>query len=78
MGKILKTLAVLLGVLLLNNGFSSAGSQPPAVGSVLPDFSLAVPKNVDHQSYLGVAGKETFSIPEITAEVVIIQIFSMY
>ena len=78
MGKFIKTVAVLLGVLLLNTGFSSADSQPPAVGGVLPDFALAVPKNVDHQSYLGVAGKEAFSIPEIKADVVIIQIFSMY
>ncbi|MGD9175749.1 MAG: TlpA family protein disulfide reductase, partial [Desulfobacterales bacterium] len=72
------TVAVLMGVLLLNIGFSGAGSQPPAVGGVLPDFSLAAPKNVDHQSYLGVAGKEAFSIPEIKADVVIVQIFSMY
>ncbi|MGD8991042.1 MAG: hypothetical protein PVI00_06250 [Desulfobacterales bacterium] len=78
MGMIFKTFAVLLGVLLLNTGFSGAGSQPPAVGGVLPDFSLAAPKNVDHQIYLGVAGKEAFSIPEIKADVVIIQIFSMY
>ena len=78
MGNIFKTVAVLLGALLVNTGFSSASSQPPPVGGMLPDFSLAVPKNDDHQSYLGVAGKETFSIPEIKADVVIIQIFSMY
>jgi hypothetical protein len=78
MGKIFKTVAVTMGALLLNIGFSNAGSQPPAVGGVLPDFSLAVPNNVDHQSYLGVTGKEAFSIPEIKAEVVIVQIFSMY
>ncbi len=78
MGKILKSVAVLMGVLLLSAGFSSAISQPPAVGGVLPEFSLAVPKNDDHQRYLGVAGKEAFSIPEIKANVVIIEIFSMY
>lgn len=78
MGTIFKTVAVLLGALLLNAAFSSADSQLPAVGGELPDFSLAVPQNADHQSYLGVAGKEAFSIPEIKADVVIIQIFSMY
>ena len=67
-----------MGVLLLCAGFSSAISQPPAVGGVLPEFSLSVPKNDDHQRYLGVAGKEAFSIPEIKANVVIIEIFSMY
>ena len=78
MGNIFKTAAVLISVLLLTTGFSSAASQPPSVGGALPDFSLPVPKNDDHQSYLGVTGKETFSIPEIKADVVIIQIFSMY
>ena len=78
MGNIFKTAAVFIGVLLLTAGFSSAASQPPSVGGLLPDFSLAVPKSDDHQSYLGVTGKETFSIPEIKADIVIIQIFSMY
>ncbi|MGD2100297.1 MAG: hypothetical protein PVG35_22205 [Desulfobacterales bacterium] len=78
MGKILKTAAVLIGVLLFHTGFASANSQPPAVGGVLPDFSLAVPQNDEYRNYLGVAGKEFFTIPEIKADVVIIEIFSMY
>jgi hypothetical protein len=78
MGRIFRIVAVLLVVLFLNAGFSYADSQPPAEGGVLPEFTLAVPKNGVHQSYLGVSGKEVFSIPDIRAEVVIIQIFSMY
>ena len=78
MGKIFKTIAISIGVLLIHTGFSGASSQPPAVGGVLPEFSLAVPKSDDHRTYLGVASKEIFSIPEIKADVVIIQIFSMY
>jgi hypothetical protein len=62
----------------LINGLAAAGSKPPAVGGMLPDIILAVPKNADHQKYLGVTGKSTFTIPEIQAEVVIIQVFSMY
>ena len=78
MGKIFRTVAVLTGALILHTGFASADSQPPAVGGVLPDFSLAVPKSDDYQNYLGVAGKDAFSIPEIKADIVIIEIFSMY
>ena len=77
MGGIFKFLAVFAGIFLLTAGVSLAGSQPPAVGGVLPEFDLSVPKNDEHQKYLGVAGK-TFTIPEIKAEVVIIEIFSMY
>ena len=58
--------------------FAAAESQPPPEGGILPDFDLSVPDSADHQAYLGLAGKKTFKIPEIKAEVVIIEIFSMY
>ena len=57
---------------------AAAESQPPPEGGVLPDFVLSAPESTEHQDYLGLAGKNTFKIPEIKAEVVIIEIFSMY
>ncbi len=77
MGAIFKYLAVFVGIFLLTVGFSRADSQAPAVGGVLPEFELAVPRSDEHQKYLGVGG-ETFTIPEIKAGVVIVEIFSMY
>ena len=59
-------------------GFAGAETKPPAEGGVLPGIVLEVPANSELQHYLGVAGKQTFTIPEIKAEVVIIEIFSMY
>jgi len=56
----------------------AAASQPPAVGGKLPEITLAAPQDAESQLYLGVSGKQTFSIPEIKAEVVLIEIFSMY
>ena len=53
-------------------------ANPPAEGGVLPDIILSVPESPELQQYLGVAGKKTFTIPEIKAEVVLIEIFSMY
>jgi len=78
MGTIYKYLVVFLGVLLVSGGYACADSQPPAVGGKLPEFTLPVPKNDAHQEYLGLAGKESFKISEISADVVIIEIFSMY
>ena len=78
MGAIFKYLTVFFGLLLVSPGFSWADSQPPAVGGVLPEFTLPVPKSDEHQKYLGLAGKESFKISEIGADVVIIEIFSMY
>ncbi len=77
MGAFFKYLAVCVGIFLLTASFSRADSQPPAVGGVLPEFELSVPRSDEHRKYLGVGG-ETFTIPEIKAEVVIVEIFSMY
>ena len=65
-------------IFLLSVGPAGAASQPPAVGGKLPEITLAVPENTELQLYLGVSGKQTFAIPEIKAEVVLIEIFSMY
>jgi hypothetical protein len=78
MGAIFKYLTVFFGLLLVSPGFSWGDSQPPAVGGVLPEFTLPVPQSDEHQKYLGLAGKESFKISEISADVVIIEIFSMY
>jgi hypothetical protein len=78
MGAILKYVIVFFGVLLVSAGFAWADSKPPAVGGQLPEFMLPVPKSDEHQKYLGLAGKESFKISEINADVVIIEIFSMY
>jgi hypothetical protein len=70
-------LAATLGF-FLSIGPVGAASQPPSVGGQLPEITLAAPQNTELQLYLGVSGKQTFAIPEIKAEVVLIEIFSMY
>jgi len=47
-------------------------------GGKLPEFKLPVPSEEEHQEYLGLTGKGDFELEEIDAEVVIIEIFSMY
>ena len=53
-------------------------SKTPVAGNVLPEFSLKVPEKLEHRSYLGLPDAEKFEIQQIQAEVVIIEIFSMY
>ena len=65
--------------LLLSVGVVSAETAPPKEGGVLPDITLSVPELQTHQDYLGITNNtKTFHIPEIKAEVVLIEIFSMY
>jgi hypothetical protein len=55
-----------------------AAEQPPAVGSTLTPIKLLVPDDPQAKSYLGLSVGKYFTIPEIKAEVVIIEIFNMY
>jgi hypothetical protein len=55
-----------------------AASKPPAQGTVLPQFQLAVPDDSEAKGYLGLSGSGKFTVSEIDAPVVIIQIFSRY
>jgi peroxiredoxin len=57
-----------------------AAQQPagPKEGDILPNFSLSDPQDANQRAYLGISGKDPFSIDQIRSEVVIIEIFSMY
>lgn len=70
--RILSVFAFMLAVMV----FPAAAETAPAVGGVLPDFSLTAPADRGERAYLGVSG--SFKIPKIKAQVVIIEIFSMY
>jgi peroxiredoxin len=55
-----------------------AFTNGPAIGESLPPFKLPIPQNASAQRYLGLSGAGQFTIAQIQAKVVIIQIFSMY
>jgi hypothetical protein len=57
---------------------AGAEGQPPAEGAALPAITLPAPKYAAHQTYLGVSGKKAFTVADIAAEVVIIEIMNMY
>ena len=55
-----------------------AADQPPAVGGTLPPIKLLVPDDPQAKNYLGLSGDKHFTIPEIGAQVIVIEIFNMY
>jgi peroxiredoxin len=78
MKKIVILLAVMT-ILSLGLGFSAlAANKPPEKGETLPVINLPVPKNPTEKSYLGLSGDGLFKIPQIKANLVIVEIFSMY
>lgn len=50
----------------------------PQRGDVFPAINLTIPKVPEYRDYLGLEGEGEFKIPQIKAEAVIIEIFSMY
>jgi len=55
-----------------------SAKEPPAEGGPLPVIKLPIPKSPEEKNYLGIKGEGSFTIPQIKAKVVIIEIFSMY
>lgn len=64
--------------IIILNSTSVWATSPPKEGAVLPEIDLPVPKDVVHQTYLGLSGEGLFPIQQIKAKVVIIEIFNMY
>jgi peroxiredoxin len=70
---------VIVGLWLALFGASSAlGVSTIKKGGKFPDKPLAVPDNPDHRTYLGLPEGDSFRVPQIEADVVLVEIFSMY
>jgi len=82
MKRILVTCLVLATVLAVIPSLQAAA--PPGVGQQLPDFELPMPKDGADRNYLGLTsrlfsfGAGSFKVPEIKAQAVVFQVFSMY
>jgi thiol-disulfide isomerase/thioredoxin len=65
-------------VLFASVAICAAEISPPQTGGVFPDIELLRPDNPVDLKYLGLSGSGAFKINQIKADVVIIEIFSMY
>lgn len=72
--------AVLISVMamLMIAAVCTADVNPPQVGSIFPEIELLKPADSVHLKYLGLSGSGSFKINQVKADVVIIEIFSMY
>jgi peroxiredoxin len=59
-------------------GSVHAAGLTPAKGDIFPDITLSVTEKASEKEYLGLSGKGPFRISEIKAELLILEIFSMY
>ena len=61
-------------------GATGPFSPPPSAPAIEPAFGIVLPapSDPDHRVYLGISASEEFSLNDIQAEVVLIEVFSMY
>jgi len=71
-------LSLLVLSTLLISPLDMRAAGPPPVGGTLPDFTLPQPGNSAERDYLGLTSRGNFTVPEIKAKVVLIEILSMY
>lgn len=56
----------------------ASAAQPPVSGEVMPALKLVVPAEREHRAYLGLSAGEFFEVQQVKADVVILEIMSMY
>lgn len=71
-------LLIVSAVVLMAASAVQASDLPPAAGEMMPSIILEAPVDPAAQKYLGVTGTESFDLTRIPAEVLILQVFSMY
>ncbi len=76
MKNILWVSLLVLSILLAPPPNTLAG--PPTVGGTLPDFTLPAPGSSAEREYLGLGSGGNFRVTEIKAQVVLLEILSMY
>lgn len=71
-------LTVVMIILLMAFAAGAAEVNPPQVGNAFPELELLKPAGSAELKYLGLSGSGFFKVNQVKADVVIIEIFSMY
>jgi len=66
-----------VAVAVISSLYASA-AQPPASGDRMPEMKLVVPAEREHRAYLGLSSGDLFDVQQVKADVVILEIMSMY
>jgi hypothetical protein len=70
---------VVIAGIVAGGGAAFADGRPPVVGAVLPEIVLKAPANPEERAYLGLPSEAgEFTLSEVAAEVVVIEVFNMY
>lgn len=75
-----KVLILAVSVLLCSLAAAMSVSAADRVAELMPEIILPVPENGEHRTYLGLenSDSENFSVADIDADIVLVELFSMY
>jgi peroxiredoxin len=76
--KSVKWVFIIIICLILSAYSIHAGERTPSKGEAFPHITLPVPEKSSEKDYLGVEGKGAFKVSQIKADLIILEIFSMY
>jgi len=79
-GEFMKRQTICLVIVMLLAMVQQGHTAESFDGSIMPELTLITPESEQHRGYLGLTTKpgETFKISEIEADLLIIELFSMY
>ena len=72
------SLLVMAFYLLAATVAAMGASDPPSEGEAFPDMEFPAPDDPSERNYLGLSSDRPFKIQDVKANVVILEIFSMY
>jgi hypothetical protein len=84
MKRFLSAMLILIINILMFTVEKGHAVQPPPVGGQLPGFELSIPADDSDKAYIGLPadklyfGRGVFNVTQMGAQVIILQIFSMY
>ncbi len=71
-------LIIITYLMLLGQQIHAAECITPSKGDVFPEITLSVPQSASEKDYLGIKVRDSFKVSQIKADVVILEVFSMY
>lgn len=75
---VIHSLWLVIYILLGLSCYPAYGAETVSSGQNLPQFTLDVPDSVELQEYLGLKNLKSFSISQIPAKLILLEVFSIY
>jgi peroxiredoxin len=67
-----------IGAWMLLTPLQAVAEAPPSARAIFPDVAFPAPQKAEDRDYLGLSGQGAFKAAQVRADILIVEIFSMY